>query len=269
MTTETPPQVLAAASPVRGSTMEPPPRVPLGEELPIFCERCGYSLHGLPQARCERCTILHFACPECNHHQPINTVRPAFQRILGRVRAFVLLVVVLLKLNVLFWPLFGWGAFGYEWSYEAHGQVTLPDGRRTTEFRPRPIDELLRDEEVLAGLTLFALAFGIVARAFLFRWPRGLSVGAALGALTVLAFVLGALYRQWEHHWRGGVAPSPFVQDFWTVASAIGAFVTVGAAVAWPLWGGFVRLVMPRLTAEALLAWQRGVSQGAATLARE
>ena len=59
----------------------------LGDELPIFCEQCGYSLHGLVQIRCERCQVLHFACPECGHHQPINTLRPAFQRLLGRMRA--------------------------------------------------------------------------------------------------------------------------------------------------------------------------------------
>src|SRR5688572_14362912 len=74
-------------------------RVKLGEELPIFCERCGYALHGLPQARCDKCAILHFSCPECGHRQPINTLRPAAQRILGRVRAFVLGLWVFFKLN--------------------------------------------------------------------------------------------------------------------------------------------------------------------------
>jgi len=59
----------------------------LGEELPVFCERCGYSLHGSPRLRCACCAILHFACPECGHHQPINTLRPAVQRVLGRLRA--------------------------------------------------------------------------------------------------------------------------------------------------------------------------------------
>src|SRR4051812_1115331 len=71
------------------------PKVRLGEELPIFCEKCGYSLHGLPQGRCERCTILQFHCPECGHHQPINTLRPAAQRMLGRIRAFALGIWVL------------------------------------------------------------------------------------------------------------------------------------------------------------------------------
>src|SRR4051812_47630680 len=80
-------------------------RVRLGEELPIFCERCGYSLHGLPQTRCERCALLHYACPECNHHQPINTLRPAAQRILGRIRAFALGFWVLIKINYFGWLL--------------------------------------------------------------------------------------------------------------------------------------------------------------------
>src|SRR3954447_20705454 len=78
----------------------------LGEELPIFCERCGYSLNGLTQIRCERCDVLHFACPECNHHQPINTLRPAVQRALGRLRALGLALIVFLKINYFFWCLF-------------------------------------------------------------------------------------------------------------------------------------------------------------------
>src|SRR4051812_43411991 len=68
-------------------TAAPPPKIRWGEELPIFCEACGYSLNGLGQNRCGECDVLHFACPECNHHQPINTLRPAFQRTLGRLRA--------------------------------------------------------------------------------------------------------------------------------------------------------------------------------------
>src|SRR5215210_5805288 len=34
------------------------PSVRLGEELPVFCERCGYALHGMPQTRCAHCEIL-------------------------------------------------------------------------------------------------------------------------------------------------------------------------------------------------------------------
>src|SRR5687768_6694155 len=90
----------------------------LGEELPVFCERCGYSLHGLPQCRCEACTLLQFVCPECNHRQPINTLRPAAQRLIGRIRAAFLVAVVFFKINWFGWLLFAWFAMGVDWSYQ-------------------------------------------------------------------------------------------------------------------------------------------------------
>src|SRR5215212_9739394 len=89
----------------------------LGEELPVFCERCGYSLHGLPQTRCEHCTILQFHCPECGHHQPINTLRPAAQTLIGRIRGGWLAFVVFFKLNLFGWLLFAWVGMGAAWSY--------------------------------------------------------------------------------------------------------------------------------------------------------
>lgn len=113
-------------SPAPPATTDAPSHAPpaartgvrLDEELPLFCERCGYALHGLPQARCGHCGILHFACPECGYHQPINTLRPTFQRILGRVRGLFLVLWVIFKLNYFGWLLFAWFAMGVEWSYE-------------------------------------------------------------------------------------------------------------------------------------------------------
>jgi len=263
------------APPTTGRVVEKegrPPRVRLGEELPIFCERCGYSLFGLPQSRCERCSILHFICPECNHHQPINTIRPAFQRILGRMRAFVLLMVVLFKLNFFFWCLFGWGAFGYEWSYGytyRPTRVTTPSGAvmntmQRSAYSPRTLENLFEDEEVLVAITLLALGFGIVGRMFVLRWRNGAFVGAVMGALVVLAFVLGALFRQYERD----IAASALIWDFWIITTYCAALVIAGASVAWTIWSGVVRLLMPRETAAAFLDWQRGLSQRSATLAR-
>ena len=100
-----------------GSRTGPPQQARLGEELPVFCERCGYSLHGLPQTRCDACRVLYFNCPECGHHQPINTLRPAVQRALGRLRALGLSGIVILKINYFFWGLFAWGAASTEISY--------------------------------------------------------------------------------------------------------------------------------------------------------
>src|SRR5688500_2155568 len=92
-------------------------RVRLGEKLPVFCERCGYSLHGSIPVRCGACDLLHFACPECNHHQPINTLRPAFQRALARARGLGLVFSVIGKLAFFGVLLFAWFAMGFEWSY--------------------------------------------------------------------------------------------------------------------------------------------------------
>src|SRR5215217_4413648 len=113
--TEYPPQT---TEPTRraGATLATQ-KVALGEELPLFCERCGYALHGLPQVTCERCEIRHFHCPECGHHQPINTLRPAFQRMLGRFRAFAVVWITLLKLALFGIARIGWGWGEYEESY--------------------------------------------------------------------------------------------------------------------------------------------------------
>src|SRR5918993_3377175 len=105
----------AADAPIRAASIRTggtndaaprPPRIPLGAELPIFCERCGYSLNALPQVRCEHCTVLQFHCPECGHHQPINTLRPAMQRTLGRLRAFAVGTIAFFKFNWFGWHLF-------------------------------------------------------------------------------------------------------------------------------------------------------------------
>src|SRR5437762_247847 len=94
-----------------------PAPIKLGEELPVFCERCGYSLHGLEQTRCEHCTLLQFHCPECGHHQPINTLRPAAQVLLGRIRGGWLAVVILFKLVLFGSLMMAWFAMGAGWSY--------------------------------------------------------------------------------------------------------------------------------------------------------
>ena len=110
----------------------------LGEELPVFCERCGYSLHGLPQVRCEHCTLLQFHCPECGHHQPINTLRPAAQTILGRIRGGWLTLVILFKLNLFGWLLFAWVGMGAAWSvqYDMEASQKLQQQQKTQTWTP-------------------------------------------------------------------------------------------------------------------------------------
>src|SRR5258705_2215230 len=172
----------------------------LGEELPIFCERCGYSLNGLPQARCADCKILQFHCPECGHHQPINTLRPAAQRILGRMRAVWLCFSVFFKLNFFGWLLVAataiGGEFSYRWDYRGNRTVRQGNMSRTVPqyvIVPREIEL-----EVLAAFGLFGLAFGLFGRMLLLRWRRGYIVGIVLGLLMMMAILLGARLRQFD-----------------------------------------------------------------------
>jgi hypothetical protein len=239
-------------------------RARLGEELPIFCERCGYALHGLPQARCERCAILHFACPECGHHQPINTLRPAAQRVLGRIRAFVLGLWVFFKINFFGWLLFAWFGMGVEWSYEFHSYRNGSNPNSWNyQLLPRPVDL-----PAFMGFTLFSLAFGMFGRMLLLRWRRGWAVGAVLGALVLMASYTGAKFR--EHvDFRGPAVVMPVGADFQMLLIYTALMLVFAAVIVWPIWLALVHLFLPDRTARALLDWQRSMSSAAPALARQ
>ncbi len=218
----------------------------LGEELPVFCERCGYSLHGLVQIRCEMCNVLHFSCPECGHHQPINTLRPAFQRVLGRLRALGLSAVMVLKINFFLWPLILFGALGGEVAYRYDFQA------RNGQYATAPFIE-----ELGVMVFLFAAAFTAVGRMLLLRWRKGVLVGLVLGALVVLALIIGA--HLWQMSYRQSLA-SPMTGAFLTYLFIAFAGGWVGAACVWGIWVALAHAFLPKRIAVALLEWQRAMS---------
>jgi hypothetical protein len=229
----------------------PMPRGPrLGEELPIFCERCGYSLNGIPQIRCDRCEVLHFACPECNHHQPINTLRPAVQRALGRLRALGLALIVFLKVNIFFWSLFAWGALGTAIAYEY--DYSGPSGGRV--YRQQDV----QNEGVII-IFLWAMVFAMVGRMLLLRWRRGALVALAIAGLTTLAMYCGACLEYLMQSRRDRM-PLPGGEAFVTyLATAfVGAFI--GGAVVWFVWLALAHTFLPRRAATALIEYQRAMS---------
>jgi hypothetical protein len=242
----------------------------LGEELPIFCERCGYSLNGLPQSRCADCKILHFHCPECGHHQPINTLRPAAQRILGRLRALWLCLAVFFKLNFFGWLLFAWVAMGVEWSYRwnYHGNraVTVVGSRGSTRTVPQyTVIPRELDLESLAAFGCFGLSFGLVGRMLLLRWRRGYLVGLVMAGLMLAAVMGGAKFRQLDLKTQ----LEPYTRDFMMVALIGASMIVIGAWIVWPIWMVLVRLLLPVRTGTALLEWQRGMSNRVGKLAQE
>ena len=240
-------------------------KVRLGEELPVFCERCGYALHGLPQDRCDRCTILHFSCPECGHHQPINTLRPAAQRIIGRVRAFVLGLWVFFKLNFFGWLLFAWFAMGIEWGYQFRQVRT---GTKPNSVVYQMVSREVDLEQMMA-FTTFALAFGMFGRMMLLRWRRGVAVGAVLGALVILASYAGAWFRGHIDAPRYQAVTLSLGDDFQMLLLATGLTVTIAAVIVWPIWMALAHLFLPARAAAALLDWQRGRARAAPELARQ
>ena len=265
--TEAPtPQGSAAAGGMR------PGRVRLGEELPVFCERCGYVLHGLPPVRCEHCEILYFRCPECGHSQPINTLRPAVQRTLGRLRAWCVGAWVFVKINIAFWLLFGWGAMGHEWSYhyaQTTQRVRMVSGPgrpvQTSIWyvpQPRPLDW----ESILA-FGFFALPTGMVLRMLLLRWRRGYWVGLVVAALVVGAVSCGALLRQ--HAYEIGSLPGAFTTDLCRLMGLAACCVLLGSSVVFVIWSGLVRLFLPARVATVLLDWQQSPSDRVSELSRQ
>ena len=248
-------------------------RVRLGEELPIFCERCGYSLNGIAQIRCNRCEVLHFACPECNHHQPINTLRPAAQRILGRIRAFALGFWVLFKINYFGWLLFAWFVMGTELSYFTRW-VQRPLTTQSAVAPAPPVYQLsgpTLTPDTILPVMLFALPFAMVGRMLLLRWRRGWAVGLILAAVVGAIMLLAGQFRyamltRWEN---SNPNVPPLTPEYYQLVATAVASIVVGALVVWPAWMALVHLFLPQKTAAALLDWQRGLSEGESALARE
>lgn len=232
-------------------------RPSLADELPVFCEKCGYSLHGLPQARCERCDVLHFQCPECGHHQAINTLRPVFQRLIGRLSAMLTVVMLLFRVNFFGWLLFAWFAMGVEFAYYMPYEYAYTYSDRVPAERV-----FMLSSEALLAFGAFAVAFGFVGRMLLLRWRLSLGVGVVLAALVVTAIALGAMFRQWENH-----RPSPFNDSFLLLLGWTGVLAVLAAWVIWPIWVGLTNLFLRPAKAKAILAWMRDDADGS-SLAR-
>ncbi len=218
-----------------------PPRV--GDELPIFCEKCGYALHGMPQVRCEHCRILQFQCPECGHHQPINTLRPAAIRILGRMRAVGVLTATLIALAYFGILFFAWVGTGASWSnanrYYSTAKVTA-----------EPLSA-----EMLRAFSTFGILFGFVSRLMLLRWRNGAIVGLALAAFVCTAVALGA-WIELHDRAAGFILSDPLVMATGIAAGCI----ILASTLSWTIWSALVFILVPRRAGKALLAWQRAMS---------
>ncbi len=213
----------------------------LGDELPLFCERCGYNLNGLPICRCSTCTVLHFRCPECNHHQPINTLRPAVHNVLGRARAVYLSLYILLCLNY-----FGWTAFAFLMITASYSHIS-----RSILNSGWPA-EVEQDAYIASGV--WCAIFGFVGRLLLIRWKHGLLVSLGLAGLVMLASGVGTLLAAtlWYQSHLGELR-----SGFGALVALMGLSTAIGGVIAWPIWCAAAFIVLPARARAALLRWQR------------
>lgn len=237
----------AVATPVDPVAGPPATKPRLGEELPVFCEKCGYSLNGLEPVRCGHCNVLHFACPECGHHQPINTLRPAAQRILGRARAVFLTFGIILRIGFFGIYLFAWcmtsASYRYYYSYSS------------TRF-------LDWDDSI--GFVFFGLLYGAIGRMLLLRRGNGLFVAIGLAAAEWLAFWVGA------YLWSNRSDSASFAVLAATLLPIVPVVATItGALIVWPIWFTLVHLFLPKRTAAFVLDWQRSLSARTEKLTHE
>jgi hypothetical protein len=196
--------------------------------------------------------VLQFHCPECGHHQPINTLRPAAQRIIGRLRAVWLVLVVFLKLNFFGWLLFACVGMGADWSHSYNYR------NNTVTPSLRPVDN-----DAILAFTLLAIPFGVFARLLLLRWRRGWIVGLVLAGVVGMAIVVGvsiAVMDMDNQHRLSAVLGFLRTSNFPALIGWTGLMVLAGCLIAWPIWIALVRTFLPRDTGTSLLEWQRNLS---------
>ena len=208
-----------------------PPQRPLARytqlETDLFCENCGYNLHGQPVNRDERLGILLCRCPECGRFHPAGYRTTATSVWLSRFAAallgFWLLVVIATvviaaivfgAITMLHFDMFTYGVqvvndreVEYRstttngtsnWApyYKDTGEQAPPavDYRyRVRDFPRRNHNDRWEIQMMLATMALFAVGTGfltgMLAVVFLWHWPRRRYLYVALVPFASAAFV--------------------------------------------------------------------------------
>lgn len=79
-------------------------------ETDVFCEGCGYNLHGQPVSRDERLGLMICRCPECARFHPAGHGTAATSLWMSRLASWLLMLWVLTVLTVTAFVVIGLGA---------------------------------------------------------------------------------------------------------------------------------------------------------------
>jgi len=179
--------------------------------------------------------------------------------------------VVLFKLNLIGWTLFGWvvaghdGAYHFQWLQDQLKQNQSPKAQNINAYIDWWTMRGLELDTVLP-LGIGALAFGMVCRMALLRWKRGWIVGVVLASLVMAALTLGVWIRGWDDD---TIDVAPIIRMFVWLMGYIFLVVLLGASIVWPIWVLIVRAFLPRRLSDRLLDWQCSLSErDAAAVAR-
>jgi hypothetical protein len=221
-----------------------PPQRPLARytqlETDLFCENCGYNLHGQPVHRDERLGILLCRCPECGRFHPAGHRTTATSVWLSRFAAGLLGFWLLIVLAIIITAAIVFGAItmlhfdefthgvqvandreveykaipgkaNNSWApyYKDTGEQAPPEidyRYKLREFKPRDLSEV---RWVLALMAFLAVGTGfltgLLAVVFLWHWPRRRYVYITLLPFAAGAFVVVMVltydYYLWIRSW--------------------------------------------------------------------
>lgn len=248
-------------------------------ETDLFCEHCGYNLHGQGVIRDERLGIMVCRCPECGRFHPAAYRTTAPSLWLGRLASGLLLLWILIILAAFFFAGLGFGALqmihidmftdrkmiatdGRELEWSRVGNATRIVYAGTTQpagiykqlrvpRAPRPINPNepiyynrgTRNDLIL--LTLFSAAIGLPGGVFVavlfWHWRPQNYVWMALVPFISAAFVVGILFFEEDYELIRFWGTQRAL--FWASIQAL--FVGAGILVGRPFARLLVRMFIP------------------------
>jgi hypothetical protein len=239
-------------------------------EADVFCEGCGYNLHGQAVTRDERLGIMICRCPECGRYHPAGHGATAKSIWGARLAAAGLLFWVLVVLWAVFMIGLGFGALQVlHFDIFAYRKQVALDGREIMYLQGAPVyaDTQQPVSRLVAVYSTTPPRDGDYWR---HRWPDVLifyALSLGLGLLAGMLLVVVAWHWRRRRYTLGMLLPfvsAAFVVSFvvmmdemfqfirpWAVsrvlynASLQACFIGVGVLIGRPVARGLARVIIP------------------------
>jgi len=245
------------------------PAIKLGEEMPIFCRRCGAVLHGMEVVACEKCALPHFHCPQCGNDELVHTLRPAVAPVANRAALAGLTLWVGCKILFFLWFFFVCWALSLKLSYRLVRTASFSTHLHWQDmYHYQPLEINLG---VMLACGICGFLFGGVGRLLLLGWRKGIYVGLTLALLLDGVLIWGAMTRLMmlvhrEHPDLQHAADTVALTARWSNGMLVtllwtSAMVILAASIARPVALGMVRLMTPRRWSQAILRWESAWAQ--------